>query len=54
MREQALLLLKMPYIQYIKTVENKITINTDISKVASGDLLLAIETVQINYPEIFI
>lgn len=54
MREQALMLLKMPYRQYIKTLENKTTINTEIFKIATGDLLLAIETVQINYPEIFI
>lgn len=54
MREQALMLLKMPYRQYIKTLENKTTINTEIFKITTGDLLLAIETVQINYPEIFI
>lgn len=54
LREQALMLLKSPYSQYIKTVENKIVINMELSKIASGDLLSAIETVYINYPEIFI
>lgn len=54
MREQALLLLKMPYRPYIKTLENKTTIDSDILKIATSDLLLAIETVQINYPEIFV
>lgn len=54
MREQALLLLKPPFSQYIKEKDRRLLIDRKILKIASGDILNAIEIVSINYPEIFI
>ncbi|MBQ6182450.1 MAG: DEAD/DEAH box helicase [Clostridia bacterium] len=53
-REQALLLFKIPYSPYIKMTENELQINSEIMKIASQDLSDALETVRINYPEIFV
>lgn len=54
MREQALLLLKPPFAQYIKCKDRCLVIEKGIFQVVSGDILAAIEIVRINYPEIFI
>ena len=52
-REQSLILLKDPYIKHIKFEGKKLLMNNDISNIVSGELRIAIETVQINYPELF-
>lgn len=54
MREQALVLLKNPFVQYIQEKDRLLVINKNIFKVASGDILKALEIVKINYPEIFV
>ena len=52
-REQALQLLKIPYSMHIKKIDGEIVINSGIDALVSGDLARAMETVKINYPEIF-
>lgn len=54
MREQALMLLKSPFVQHVKAKDRCLTIDKKILEVASGDILKALEIVRINYPEIFI
>lgn len=54
MREQALVLLKHPYLQYIQWNGSSLELDKKIKEKATGDLLKTIETVEINYPEIFI
>ena len=52
-REQALQLLKFPYSMHIKKIDGEIVIEQGIMALVSGDLARAMETVKINYPEIF-
>ena len=52
-REQALQLLKFPYSMHIKKVDGEIIIEHGMMDLISGDLARAMETVKINYPEIF-
>ena len=52
-REQALQLLKFPYSMHVKKIDGEIVINQGIDALVSGDLARAMETVKINYPEIF-
>lgn len=54
LREEALLLLKESYIDYIKYDEKSIYIDKNILKVVSEDLCESMKTVMINYPEIFV
>lgn len=54
MREQALQLLKQPLLLYLKEIDGEILIDSEILEVAKGEVLVAIETVRINYPEIFV
>lgn len=53
MREQALQLLKQPLLLYLKEIDGELLIDSEILEVAKGEVLVAIETVRINYPEIF-
>jgi len=53
-REDALLLNKPPFVNYITLESNSIKINKDILKIVSMDLKEAIETIRLNYSEIFI
>jgi len=53
LREQALSLLKKPYLGYIERTENNLKIHRGILSIAEQDIVDAIKTVQINYPEIF-
>lgn len=53
MREHALSLLRTPYSKYIERSGNGLTIQMAIYDVAKPDIVEAINTVRINYPEIF-
>lgn len=54
LREEALELLKQPLIDYIEIANDKIAIKNPITEIASIELQEKIDTVRINYPEIFI
>lgn len=53
LREEAILLNKPQLSKYISLKEDKLTIDTKILKKISSELQKSIETVMINYPEIF-
>lgn len=54
LREDALLLLKSPYVNFIKFDNHIIHIKKDILAVAKMDLHESIKAVSINFPEIFV
>lgn len=53
LREQALSLLKAPYNEYIEQSPNGLIIRYEIFDIAKQDILEALKTVRINYPEIY-
>lgn len=54
LREEALLLLKPIYSNYVKYDNQNIQIRKNILEIAKEDLNVSLKTVMINYPEIFI
>lgn len=53
LREQALALTKNSYSAYVTHIEGKLKISTKIFEISDGDILETLDTVFINYPEIF-
>lgn len=53
LREEAISLINPQYIKYINLVENHIQIDIDLINVVPLELKNSIQTVMINYPEIF-
>ena len=53
LREQALVLTKKPYSEFITYADGQLKISSEIFGISEGDLLDAFGTVIINYPEIF-
>ena len=53
LREEAILLSKPQFLNYISLNENSLIIDSKILNKTSSELRQSIETVMINYPEIF-
>ena len=53
LREEALVLTKKPYSSYITYLEGQLKISSNIFEISDEDMLETLDTVLINYPEIF-
>lgn len=54
LREQALNMIKEPYLNYIKKTDRGIKINKQIFEIANTELIESLNIISINYPELFI
>lgn len=53
LREEALVLTKKPYSSFITYLEGQLKISSNIFEISDEDMLETLDTVLINYPEIF-